>query len=165
MLQRKQSLYLFLAGIFIFLMFFIPYWKTSDPNHEVLYYAHTIYSSGPEGIQLTTSPAENSLQLLLLVLVCVSIALSLLIIFMYQNRVRQAGLTMILLLVQVLTGIAAGWIMLQTETALSEAGTIDLVSNANYGSFLPLMAILLTWQARKAIVADEALVRSVDRIR
>ncbi len=165
MLQRKQSLYLFLAGIFIFLMFFIPYWKTSDPNHEVLYYAHTIYSSGPEGIQLTSSPVENSLQLLLLVLVCISIVFSLLAILIYHNRVRQAGLTMILLLVQMLTGIAAGWVMLQTETALTEAGAFDLVSNANYGSFLPLLAIILTWQARKAILADEALVRSVDRIR
>jgi len=165
MLQRKQSLYLLLAAIFVFLMFFVPYWETSDSNHEVLYYAHTIQSSGPEGVQLNSHPVDNSLQLLLLVLAVISIAMSTLVIFLYSNRIRQAGLAMILLLVHLLTGIVAGWLMLQTETMLTEAGALDLVSEVKYGSFFPLLALILTWMARKAILADEALVRSVDRLR
>lgn len=165
MLQRKQSLYLLLAAIFVCLMFFVPYWKTSDANHEVLYYAHTIHSVGPEGVPFSTHPADNSLQLLLLVLAGISVALSMLLIFLYSNRTRQAGLAMILLLIQLLTGMVAGWLMLQTETALTEAGATDLVSEVNYGSFFPLLALIITWMARKAILADEALVRSVDRLR
>jgi hypothetical protein len=165
MLQRKQSLYLFLAGIFIFMLFFIPFWKTSDIGHEVLYYASSIETLGPEEMHLTTSLEDDLMLLLLSLLAIISSGLSFLLIFLFANRVRQAGLAMILLTTQLLTGVVAGWLVLQTESDLTAAGASDLVSEFQFGALLPIVSALFTWLARRSILADEALVRSVDRLR
>jgi hypothetical protein len=165
MLQRKQSLYLLLAGIFIFLLFFIPFWKTSDIGHEVFYYGASIETFGPAEMHFTTSVEEDLMLLLLSLLTTISSGLSFLLIFLYHNRVRQAGLAMILLTTQLLTGAVAGWLVLQTESDLTAAGASDLVSEFQFGAMLPIISALFTWMARRGILADESLVRSVDRLR
>jgi hypothetical protein len=165
MLQRKQSLYLLLAGIFIFLLFFVPYWKTSDTGHEVLYYGASIETLGPEDMHLTTSVEDDLLLLLLCILAGGSAVFSFLLIFLYPNRVRQAALAVVLLSMHLLTGIVAGWMVLQTESALVGAGASELVSEFQYGALFPIVSALLTVLARKGILADESLVRSMDRLR
>jgi hypothetical protein len=61
--------------------------------------------------------------------------------------------------------VVAGWLVLQTESDLTAAGASDLVSEFQFGALLPIVSALFTWLARRSILADEALVRSVDRLR
>jgi hypothetical protein len=135
MIQRKQSIYLFFAG----LVSVISTWVAN------------LWKSATEWIQ-----PEDNLETLLLF--GVSGLLSLLTIFLYKNRklqMRLNGLNIslnILLigyLAYVLSNLPGGF-------ANSEKGV---------GLFVPFVSIVLLVIANRFISKDEKLVKSIDRFR
>ncbi len=136
MLQRIQTIYLFLAAIISGgLIFLLSLWKNSTGQH--------IY-------------AED--QLMILVMFLASAALSLVSIFIFKNRKLQFVLGRINILLNFfLLGVFVYW-------SLSLPGEMD-ISEKGIGMFLPIISIVFLVLANKAIKKDEDLVKSVDRLR
>ncbi len=82
-------------------------------------------------------------------------AISLYTIFIYKNRPRQATLC----LISILFNLA--WYV--TLAVLIQQG--KLPEQLPYVVCLPLIAAIFCFMARKAIIADEKLVKAADRIR
>ncbi len=76
-------------------------------------------------------------------------------IFIYKRRLRQASLCLVSILANLAWYIALAVIIQQGQ--LSE--------NLPWTACLPLVSAILCFMARKAILADEKMVRAADRIR
>ena len=137
MLQRIQTIYLFLAFVVTgILPFLIPLWKMSD-GKEYFFMQNQVY----------------------VILLGLSTTLSLLSIASYKKRQNQfviGRLNMILNLI--LLGLFV-------YRSLNLSGETLAVSEKGIGMFLPIVAIVLLVLANKAIKKDEDLVKSVDRLR
>lgn len=83
-------------------------------------------------------------------------AVSLITIFLYKNRPRQALLCLVSILANLLWYIVLAVLIQQGQQT-----TASLPLTA----CLPLIAAILCFMARRAILADEKLVRAADRIR
>jgi len=91
----------------------------------------------------------------LFVLQALASAVSLYTIFIYKRRPRQATLCLMSILLHF------GWYILLA--ALIHQGKAD--PNLPIVACFPLIAAILCFMARKAILADERLVKAADRIR
>ncbi|MCZ2442193.1 MAG: DUF4293 domain-containing protein [Flavobacteriales bacterium] len=157
MLQRIQSLYLLMSAISILLMSFLPIFSIEMPGiiHQVFAFTQVI--------QKTELPAETTLSpVLILVPVILSILFTFFILFSFKNRRKQAHLCWGLMAFQLFIIILSiGWLMSTYPITIGE-----ITKQAHPLSLIfPLVSVVWTFMARKAILKDEALVRSVDRIR
>ncbi len=165
MLQRKQSLFLLFASIGMLLLFVFPYWEIRDPQHQMLFSGFSVTSNMPNQEFLRSGPTEDVFQLLLTLLISLASFAAILVVFMYKNRIKQAGFCVLIMVLQVMTGLVAGLMVIKTESALVEAGAMDLESGPQPGALIPLLMLIFSWMARRSILKDEALVKSMDRIR
>lgn len=144
MIQRIQTVYLFIALLIsAVLPFVFPLW--TDAGGKEWFVSDALNS---DNIYIMVSGAGFFLSALL----------SLIAIFMYKNRKAQVGLNRLNI---VLNFLLLGAIVYLLLTLPGEAE----VSEKGIGSFLPLAAILFLALANKAIIKDEKLVKSVDRLR
>ena len=143
MIQRIQSIYLFLASVVSGgLIFVFNLWKTLKEQIFVL----------------DLFPKELlALKVIPLMFIASSI-LSLVTIFLYKDRKLQFVIGRIIILINLfLLGLLIYLsLTLPGETSVSEKGI---------GMFLPILVVLLIVLANKAIKKDEDLVKSVDRLR
>lgn len=143
MIQRVQTLYLFLASIVSGgLILFINLWKTTKEEIFI--------------VNLFTEE-ETILKLVPLMFFTSSI-LSFLTIFIFKNRKLQFVLGRIIILINL---FLLGLLIYLSLNLSGEAS----VSEKGIGMFLPVIAIFLIVLANKAIKRDENLVKSVDRLR
>lgn len=143
MIQRIQTIYLFLASIVSGgLIFVFNLWNTIKEKIFVV----DLFSK--EVITLKLIPFMFIL----------SAILSIVTIFLFKNRKLQFVVGRIIILINLfLLGLLIYLSLnLSGETTVSEKGI---------GMFLPILAILLIVLANKAIKKDEDLVKSVDRLR
>jgi hypothetical protein len=143
MIQRIQSVYLFLVVVLSALLFFVNMYsvETSDPTEAGLQH----YNSGSNMIYL--------------VLTLISGLLSVVAIFLFRNRnlqVRLCNLNMLVICV------FTGTVFYFADHSKSVAGSIV---HYQAGSYFPLIQLVLTFLAMRAIRKDEQLVRSADRLR
>ena len=82
-------------------------------------------------------------------------ALLLVILFVYNKRSAQLRLTI----------VGVGFIILKLSWGLYGISVTDFNFNTDFGVFLDLFSIMMLLLAHRAIRRDEALVRSIDRIR
>jgi hypothetical protein len=136
MLQRIQTIYLFLAAIVSLGLIFVFYlWENSI--------GETIY-------------AEDELMVFTMFLL--SGALSLISVFMFRNRKLQFVLGRLNIILNFfLLGLFVYWL-------LNVPGEKD-ISEKGIGMLLPVISIVFLVLANKAIKKDEDLVKSVDRLR
>ena len=137
MLQRIQTIYLFLAFVVTgILPFLIPLWKMSD-GKEYFFMQNQVY----------------------VILLGLSTTLSLLSIASYKKRQNQFVIGRLnIILNLILLGLFV-------YRSLNLSGETLAVSEKGIGMFLPIVAIVLLVLANKAIKKDEDLVKSVDRLR
>ena len=143
MIQRIQSIYLFLASIVSGgLIFVFDLWETL--KNEI--FALDLLSK--EAISFKLIP----------VMFIISAIMSLITIFLFKKRQLQFVLGRVIILINLfLLGLLIYLsLTLSGETSVSEKGI---------GMFLPILAILLVVLANKAIKKDEDLVKSADRLR
>ena len=136
MIQRIQSLYLIIAAIVSGVLSAVfVLWENADGTLATVF--------------------DNYLYLGLF---AASSALSLITIFLFNNRKRQLALGRFNIILNfILLGLFVyRSLSLSGETAVSEKGI---------GMFLPIISIVFIALANKAIKKDEALVKSVDRLR
>lgn len=84
--------------------------------------------------------------------------ISLIAIFMYHNRIVQSRFCIFNIL------LILGWYAVYAVFAINLTESIGHYK-ISFTSILPLIAVILYLMARRAILADEALVRAADRIR
>lgn len=152
MLQRIQSLYLFLAICLNLSVFWLDLAqiKLNDLFHNFDLYALVDSDTG----------AELYSTLILSMMCTLSMVLSLIVIFMFKKRQMQIKLSQLNLFIQ--AGLIAT-IFFIVDGAAAELGSNEVVYEA--GAFMTIPPILFIYLAIRAIKKDEALVRSADRIR
>ena len=144
MIQRIQTIYLLLAGIISGGMIFVfNLWSLM---------------SGKEVFAIDLFSEIDVLQKMVPVLFIVSALLSVITIFLFNNRKLQFVLGRLVILINL---ILLGILIYMSLTLSGETS----VSLKGIGMFLPVLVVLLSVIANKAIKKDEDLVKSVDRLR
>ncbi len=156
MIQRKQSVFLFLAVIFLSGLAFLPMASFLGDRGALVLYVYQLVSKVPD----TPAPFGSLFLLPLLSLVVVPAFVSLVTIFMFKNRRRQM---MMVRLVIFLLIVEIGLFFLYYVNSLEEA-TGGLIT-PELGIYLIPAALLFLFLALRGIIADEKLIRSADRLR
>jgi CDP-diglyceride synthetase len=147
MIQRIQTLYLLIAAALLALLFAFPFAEIHDDA--------AVYLLSTSGITLNQVVKESGL--LLAVSVVVLLFLHGYIIISFKNRKRQIQLTTIALLLMICL-----LVLIVYYSYLVFPG-----SNVSFkiGFIFPIIVFLLDFLALLGIKKDEALIRSIDRIR
>ena len=137
MIQRIQTIYLFLAFVVTgILPFLFPLWTMND-GKEYFFMQNQFY----------------------VILLGLSTTLSVVSIISFKKRQNQFVIGRLnIILNLILLGLFV-------YRSLNLSGETVLVSEKGIGMFLPIVAIVLLALANKAIKKDEDLVKSVDRLR
>ena len=148
MIQRKQTLFLLLAFVLTVVCMSTQVGTLYNESGTVAARIYNLWlTDGQGGQSFASAPLFGVL--------LVDALLMLVTIFLYQKRKLQARMC----LVGMLLGVA--WYVLLAVLPQQTGGQLHL----EWPSVLPAIGVILTFMARKGILADEKLVRSLDRIR
>lgn len=147
MIQRIQTVYLFLSALLIGFLFLLPFAEIAMDG--------AIYIFNYKGIVLDGTLKENGMAIS--ILIGIILTLHGVTIQSFKNRIRQIRLIVFSILLML--GLF-GMFFFFTWYTFSEAQISYKISMV-----FPLVAIVLDYLAIRAIGKDEALIRSIDRIR
>jgi len=148
MIQRKQTLFLLLSFVLIVVCM--------STQVATLYGNDGIAFANVFNLWITDGQGQHSFSSApLFGILLVSALLSLVSIFMYMKRKLQAGLCLLLMFLLVIWYIALA-VLIQH---------VGANAHLEWPTVLPAVSVILTFMARKGVLADEKLVRSLDRIR
>ncbi|MEA3494447.1 MAG: DUF4293 domain-containing protein [Bacteroidota bacterium] len=157
MIQRIQSIYLFFAtASYVLLFFFSVFSITLEDGAKKV---------EMNGWQITTTinaeepTVETEIQILPLVLLSLLILLSLTTIFFFKKRLLQQKFCRFLLL------LGSGFIVSLVFVYDNLNTTFTGEPTYHYFIALAILPLFLFLLANKAIIKDEKLVRSMDRLR
>lgn len=152
MIQRIQTLYLLLAGLFPAFTLFVPLVVLSNAIDWL-----SLNSLGYEATAFPEMAGRHPYGLL--VFTVLAVVLPLIALFGYKNRKKQMKWVNVSMLINVL------WYVALVVYTLSVQHRTDTIMNVQVGCAFPLLALLVLFLAKRAIKHDEALVRAADRIR
>lgn len=154
MIQRIQSIYLLLAGIFAALAFATPcaLFTSAQPDATCTLYG-CYYVTSPATEELFSYPFGVTL------MTALCMALPLIIIFGYKNRKRQINHVNLAML------LAVAWYAVCAAYCFAAASRTGFEVAPSYGLVFPALSLLALYLAKRGIKHDEALVRAADRIR
>jgi hypothetical protein len=150
MLQRIQSVYLILAAAAMLISVTLPLASFYFNTEEVLFEAMGIYLNG----ELTDSTWG------LFVIGLMSSIAALITIFLYKNRILQIRLSIFNIVLMIGFYLYFGYIMYKVYPVENLE-----FSKVGFGAIMPIVSIILTILAIRKIGADEALIRSLNRLR
>jgi hypothetical protein len=158
MIQRIQSVYFGIAGIITLLLLWvnIAFFSVAD-GYQV--------SINALGIHPNEAIAQLSIDvkpIALTITVLVAGILPLIALFMFKNRAIQIRLGRIT--IALLAAIIAQCII-NVEDIYRQIQILGYEKNYFVGFILPIIAIIITALAIRGVKKDEALVKSMDRIR
>lgn len=153
MIQRIQTLYLFLSLGLIVLIFFVPISEfTIGGNQLVSYKATGFYDEGTGNLILVTIPV--------IIIGAVIIFFYVISIFLFKKRMLQLRLCVLnIILLAGLIGLICYHLIFYIRTVQADDFKIG------FSFIIPVIAIILTYLAFRGIRKDEYLVRLSDRIR
>ncbi len=147
MIQRIQTVFVLIAEMLIASLFFL---KFADLSVNSEFYTFTV-----EGIFNGETMVFDGLPIM--IFIGLITLLHLVIIFMYKKRVLQIRITVFtIILLMGLTGLFFYFVY---------SGFTDVKVAFKVPMAFPVIAIILDYLAIRSIGKDEALVRSLDRIR
>lgn len=155
MIQRIQTIYLLLATILMSLTLFLPLATIINGTSEIVVKAFAV--SG-------LSDVTGTLPLYLGILLSITTALLMTIIFLFKKRMLQIRLCVSAIVLLVGSAAFIGLYCYRLCHILAELNG-DLVFTLGFASLMPIVAIIPVVLAIRGIAKDEALVRSLDRIR
>lgn len=170
MIQRKQSLFLLLAGLFMLITYFVPLATFIGESNSLILYIYQVKTLVP-GMETGLSPYFI---LPLLTIVSLIILFSFVTIFLYKKRKSQLLLVrFMLLLVLTYFGLYFFHYMDVLEQISGGFATYDYGINIPGSAIqipivvfvLPLFTALLLFMASRGIISDEKLINSADRLR
>jgi len=147
MIQRIQSVYLLLVLLLSVALFFVDIYSVEATN--------VANTSGLTGLQ-QFSLFSNGIFVLLNSLTGL---FALAIIFLYKNRNLQIRLSNLAMLI---TCVFIGTIFYFADHAKTN---VESIVHYSAGCYFPLIQLVFTFLAMRAIKKDELLVRSADRLR
>lgn len=148
MIQRIQSLYILLSAILMGLLFVLPFAEIIQDNE--------LYVFSFRGIVTQGTVEENGLSLALFI--GLIMLLHVYTLFCYKKRILQIRLLVFSILL--LIGLF-GLFYFFTYYTFGDTAKISF----KIAVVFPLIAVILDYLAIRSIGKDEALIRSVDRIR
>lgn len=153
MIQRIQTLFLLAALVCMLLLLFFPYGYIISPENEIIrfYVLGTEYSGQQNEIVFPIIPVSINV-----IIVCL---ITLVTIFLYKKRMLQIRLSFFNLIMQL------GTMILMYYFIYNANKTLGWELQVSFMIIMPLAAMILTFLAIRGIGRDEALVRSVNRIR
>ncbi len=149
MIQRIQSIYLFLATAAYVCLFFFPFatYTTASGTVDL-----SILGLTENGV-----PVERTLPLLAGLILLIILSFS--IIFLYKKRMLQSRLTAICLLLNV--ALIGGMFFYSDNFE----GKLKVMADFSIGTYIVAVPIVLLVLANRAIRKDELRVRAADRLR
>ncbi|HEY3369557.1 MAG TPA: DUF4293 domain-containing protein [Prolixibacteraceae bacterium] len=147
MIQRIQTVYLLISALLVGCLFLLPFAEIAKEG--------AVYLFNFKGILLDGTLKENGASIS--ILIGIIMALHGVAILSFKNRIRQIRLTVFSILLML--GLF-GMFFFFTYYSFSEA-QISFKATILF----PVVAIILDYLAIRAIGKDEALIRSIDRIR
>jgi glucan phosphoethanolaminetransferase (alkaline phosphatase superfamily) len=145
MIQRIQSIFLFLSGISFFSLFGLPFAQsTQSIPHIFTDMVYNIYDSP-----------------VLLALVVLGGLISVGAIFLYNNRALQIKMSYLTVVLSILLMVVAVLLVFNERT--SGAGAETITKSA--GVAMPVVSLIMSILAARNIKKDENTVRSMDRLR
>lgn|SRR5690606_4648669 len=157
MIQRIQSVWLFLASATVFALFLFPYLQYADLAGIGQALKVTGKYHGFEGQAI-----REELFLLQTIATVLLGVFPLFIIFKFKNRKLQLQLIVLEVVLIILFGL---WLYTAASTALTEANQFLSARNVGVGFFLLPIAIVFLLMAMGGIRKDEKLIKSADRLR
>lgn len=176
MIQRKQSLFLFVAVVLLLIsMFSVTTVFTSESDKTTVGFSNfscSTYLDDVESKTITSNvPQENKQQnpdavvksnylySVFAIMLFVSAVISVAAIILFKNRGKQMRLCNWAVFVILIYYIA------RYSCIISISNKFDYTFNVNVSDFFPLIALVLIVMARVAINKDDKLVKAADRIR
>ncbi len=161
MIQRVQSIFLFIAAIIPIVLIFIPLGFLSTDGAQYVYNSISLKENVPEGL----SVVRNYYVAFCLALTTVLSAIAL---FSFKNRVRQMRIISITEIVFLITLFIMLWVcpdMVYGKFFSARGETFAFDYN-----YVPLIALIVVeavslFLANRFVRKDEMLVRSADRLR
>ncbi len=153
MIQRIQSLYLFVAGILLTLALFMP-WISFFGQEGELYQLKAFKVE-----QLLGNGAHAFSFWALGALLIIAAALSFICLFLFKNRPLQSRFCVYN------TILLIGFYLAFLIFFLYVFKSLNATPGLNIGLALPLIALILNFMALRAINKDHALVQSYHRLR
>lgn len=154
MIQRIQTLFLILALACMAMFYFFPFGNITTAYEEIV-------PIGVLGCDYTNEKGDiqHFSTLFLLILISISVITTLISIFLYKKRMLQIRFNVFNIVLQL---GSIGMVFFYLIQAKREFG-VDY--STGFLIVLPLAAAILTFLAIRAIARDEALIRSIDRLR
>lgn len=154
MIQRIQTLYLLVVTVLMTLTLLLPIATFTGANGEV--YTLTAFS--------LVGAVESQSTIWMGIVIAIATLVPFVTIFLFKRRLLQLRLCAveIVLLVGVVAFIVL-YYLLSSANALESVGVEH--RQFSWAAIMPLLSIVLVVLAARAIFKDEALVRSLDRIR
>ncbi len=145
MIQRVQSIFLFLAALGFGAMVKLPF--ASSNVQEAPFFSDQAFTSQDH--------------IILMIIIILGALLSFATIFLFNNRVLQKRLVTVTIILALFTAVVAIWLIYSNASQWSEA----LVLNDGVGIYVAGGSLLCLVLANYFIGKDEKTVRSMDRLR
>lgn len=160
MIQRVQTIFLFLVVVAMGITIGSPIWEQVDASSATTnswnLTAFSLSNLDPAGVEI-----QSTSKWYIAALASFAGLLALISIFQYKNRARQMMLNMINSLLMV--GLVA--VVFLTTNGINQEIASQVAGSYQIGFWAILAAMVCNMLANRFIRKDEALVRSVDRIR
>ncbi len=154
MIQRVQTIYMFLVAVLTVLIFAMPLASFMADGQAVDLTALGIKSA--DGKTIVSS-------LHMTVLISLAAVLPLVNIFLFKKRWVQIRLCLVQMILQLGVIVYFVFYIINLNSSVSEFQTQAM--SLKPALIFPLVNIILSYLAYRGVVKDEALVRSLDRIR
>jgi hypothetical protein len=157
MLQRIQTVFLFLIAVCMFLTLFLPIWSTEQTESGPYYAITALYfvtETPGEGSQLIYWP-----YILIGVFAVAAMTVAAIEITKFKDRILQMKLGA---LNSVLMMVTIGWAVYLITRDMK---ALEVAGKYHPGLYLPAAAMVLNIIANRFIRRDEMLVRDSDRLR
>ena len=158
MIQRIQSVFLFLAFVATITLFFYPIAGIYSEMYTYKFYVYELKNMVPGEASLFSFMTTFPLLLLNIIIGVMAVSC----IFLYKNRMRQAKIVRLSILLEIVFIALIFFVY---------AGIIDknLHTTPEYleeaGIYFPLISLIFLILAYRFIIKDERMVRSADRLR
>lgn len=157
MIQRIQTVYLLIITALLAVMFFVNFAVLSEAGTDKLFF-------DTFGVQYSSNPPEYLYQTFYLTaLLIITTLVAFFTIFMYRHRWIQIRMCFVMGICQLGIQIYIGMYIYQMHSLIEIANAYE--QSVKVFSIIPIICMILTYLAFRGIARDEALIRSLNRIR
>ena len=153
MIQRIQSVFMAISIALIIAAFFIPLGYFSDTAESL-----TMTAYGVKDAAGTSMAGVNTYWFI--IPLTLALAVTIKALFGYKSRVSQLRDLRLSFV-----ALAFSFLLMAFYVNSAQGAIVAKVFSMGIGFFMPFGALIFNWLAARAIRKDEALIKSVDRIR